>query len=658
MSASLDPGLVLLSISIAAIAAYSALSTTERLQNVQTRSARRVWFGFGSVAMGAGIWTMHFVGMLAYEMPMQVHYDVAITALSIVPGILASAIALHMLRRPEPSWLKLNAGGLLMGAGIGAMHYTGMAAMVMPGLTVYDPTLFAVSILVAHGLATFALAARFRILRHTRATTRNGLVSAILMGCAVAGMHYTAMLASYHLPDPERAMATTSPVVDSFQLATAVSVVTGLLLGLSIIAGMVDRRIQGINLALLASRERTRVLLDTIAEGIVGFDAHGTMTTCNQAAADIFAVEPAQMIGRSFYDRLADADVEAIRVIIATYGQSNTKDLNRYREVEGRRPDGTCFPLQLAISYYEHDGEASFAAILRDLSDQQELEARLLQSQKLESIGQLAAGIAHEINTPAQFVGDNLEFIEDSVTDLGPIFDKLTELTADGDERIEIGPLREATEQADVEFLRKELPLAVSQSRDGVARIAEIVRAMKDFSHPGAEGFQSIDLNRALESTATVARNEWKYVAEIAFDLDASLPPVTCHAGEINQCVLNILVNAAHAIGDRREESDPLGHICIRTRNEGDHALIEIQDDGGGIPESAQSKVFDPFFTTKGVGRGTGQGLSIAYASIVDRHQGSLDFTVEPDVGTTFHIRLPLDGRANPEGTTPEETSA
>lgn len=647
MPASLDPGMVVLSITIAAVAAYSALSTTERVQNTEHPTARGLWFVGGSVAMGTGIWTMHFLGMLAYEMPMDVDYDLGITAISIVPGVLASAIALHVMHGPKPSWLRLNVGGLLMGGGIGAMHYTGMLAMVMPAITVYDPLLFGLSILVAHGLATLALATHFRLDRRAASSIRARLASAGLMGCAVSGMHYTAMLAAYHLPAPSPG-APTADLLTPLQLGIGVSVATGLILSVSILSAIVDRRLQGVTLELEASKERTATLLETIAEGIIGFDAEGTVSTCNAAAARIFDIDAQATIGQSFFDRLAENDVLAVQVVMSAYGRDNSGDLNRYREVEGRRSDGATFPLQLALSRYDHAEGASFAAILRDLSEQQALETQLLQSQKLESIGQLAAGIAHEINTPSQFVGDNLEFIEDSLSDMEPLFEKLCELAGSEDAQTDAGPLRDAVEAADLDFARKELPQAVTQSRDGIARIAEIVRAMKDFSHPGAEGFQSIDLNRAVESTATVARNEWKYVSEVEFDLDPSLPTVTCHAGEINQCVLNILVNAAHAIGDRRGDTGPLGHIKISTRRDGEYALIEIQDDGGGIPEEAQPRVFDPFFTTKGVGRGTGQGLSIAYASIVERHRGEIDFTVEPGVGTTFHIRLPLAVETTP----------
>jgi len=277
-----------------------------------------------------------------------------------------------------------------------------------------------------------------------------------------------------------------------------------------------------------------------------------------------------------------------------------------------------------------------------------EAQAHLLEGQKLESIGQLAAGIAHEINTPAQYVSDNLEFLANSFGELGELLKKYRLLQAAA-ESGDISPERvsevsEAAEAADVEFLEEEIPRALSQSREGIGRVTHIVGAMKEFSHPGTLEKQPIDLNRAIDSTVTVARNEWKYVAELELDLDAALPAVPCLAGEFNQVVLNIVVNAAQALtGAQPEGSDELGTIRIRTAREGDEwAVIEISDTGPGMPEGIRSKIFDPFFTTKEVGKGTGQGLAIARSVVVDKHGGTIEAISQGGEGTTFRIRLPL----------------
>lgn len=648
MTGTLSPGLVLLSVSIAALAAYSSLLTTERVVHARTALSRRTWFVAGSLAMGFGIWTMHFVGMLAYEMNMPVAYDMSITALSLLPGIGASAVALHIMRGSNPSWLRLNVGGLLMGGGIGTMHYLGMTAMVMQANTVYEPRMFAFSILVAHGLATLSLAAKLRF-HHVFRFDRAGLAaSALLMGLAVAGMHYTAMMASFHFHDMDRVVP--SNVLSPGQLGLGVWIATGLILGLSIISSIIDRRLQGVTLNLRASEEWTKAILEAAADGIVAFDKAGEISAFNHAAAEIFGVDGSNAIGRKFDDLFDENDRDAVRAWIATYGFGDDKTLRRPREVSGKRSNGDHFPLVMTVSRFTVNEDLAFAAMMRDISEQREIESKLLQAQKLESIGQLAAGIAHEINTPAQFVSDNLEFLDDSLADLVEILESvdavLEETGSEQAEATALPPslitLRESAQRADIDFLIKELPGAVAQSRDGISRVAEIVKAMKDFSHPGAEGFQTVDLNRSIESTVTVARNEWKYVAEVELDLADDLPTIPCHAGEIKQCILNIVVNAAHAIEQHREGTATLGKVRISTLLEDDYARVLIEDDGGGIPETARARVFDPFFTTKGVGKGTGQGLSIAYQSIAEKHGGILDFEVEDGVGTRFSIRLPL----------------
>jgi signal transduction histidine kinase len=211
-----------------------------------------------------------------------------------------------------------------------------------------------------------------------------------------------------------------------------------------------------------------------------------------------------------------------------------------------------------------------------------------------------------------------------------------------------------------VEYLTAEIPNAIAQSLEGVERVAKIVRSMKDFSHPGGETKQAVDLNRALESTLTVCRNEWKYVAEAVTDFDPDLPLVTCLPGECNQVFLNLIINAAHAIGDKLAgRPDDKGAITIATRRDGDRAEIRIIDTGTGIPEKHHARIFDPFFTTKEVGRGTGQGLAIAHCVITEKHGGTIHFETEIGRGTTFVVRLPISGEPSPpKGPEDERTNS
>jgi two-component system NtrC family sensor kinase len=240
-------------------------------------------------------------------------------------------------------------------------------------------------------------------------------------------------------------------------------------------------------------------------------------------------------------------------------------------------------------------------------------QAELVQAQKLESVGRLASGIAHEINTPIQFVSDNVYFLRESLSDV-------------------------------IELLQRHRGLrgrALERCTDGLGRVATIVRSMKEFAHPSQKQKTLADLNHALASTLIIAKNEYKYVADVETDY-GEVPLVLCHPGELNQVFLNLIVNAAHAIESVVQGSDRRGTIRVVTRHEGGVVRISVSDTGTGIPESIRDHIFDPFFTTKEVGKGTGQGLSIARSVVIDKHGGSLTFESTLGVGTTFHVRLPL----------------
>lgn len=274
------------------------------------------------------------------------------------------------------------------------------------------------------------------------------------------------------------------------------------------------------------------------------------------------------------------------------------------------------------------------------------MEIQLRQAQKLEAIGQLAAGIAHEVNTPTQYVGDNARFIEDSWTIVAKILRSHEELLqAFKENKLTPEMLVQAEElvaSADLEYLYDQVPAAVKAALEGVERVAKIVRAMKEFSHPGSKEKTMADLNKAIESTATVARNEWKYVADLKLALDPGLAAVPCFLGEFNQSILNLVINAAHAIGDVvKDKPGAKGTITIETRRDGNDAEVRVTDTGGGIPETVRPHIFEPFFTTKGVGKGSGQGLSLVYGSIVKKHGGTVTFETQVGHGTTFILRLP-----------------
>ena len=302
--------------------------------------------------------------------------------------------------------------------------------------------------------------------------------------------------------------------------------------------------------------------------------------------------------------------------------------------------------LEQAVVERTREIQAANQALQSQISERKLLESQLVQAQKLESIGQLAAGIAHEINTPIQYIGDSIEFLRSGVASLDEVLVQYRQLLHTLPEVGATGEVLERAkameEAAELDFFHTEIPRAFERSFDGLARVSKIVRAMKEFSFPDAHEHSYANINHALETTLVVARNEYKLLASIETRF-GELPDVKCNVSELNQVFLNLIVNAAHAIQESGK-SAATGVIAIRTSAARGMVEVAIGDNGCGIAPEHANKIFDPFFTTKEVGRGTGQGLSIARAAVVTRHGGQLDFETKVGQGTTFFVRVPVDG--------------
>ncbi|MTD28563.1 sensor histidine kinase [Erwinia sorbitola] len=277
-------------------------------------------------------------------------------------------------------------------------------------------------------------------------------------------------------------------------------------------------------------------------------------------------------------------------------------------------------------------------------------QTQLLQAQKMESIGQLAAGIAHEINTPTQYVSDNVGFVKGATVSLLKLLDAALLLADTARVKMADDPVMAefdaALKRSKMDFLRRQIPGALDESLEGLGHIAKIVSAMKEFSHPSLDKKERVDIREVINTTVTVARNEWKYVAELETQFAENLQPVPCLRDMIGQAILNLVVNAAHAIADTIKEGvREKGRIIISTALDGEYMEIRVKDDGSGIPAAIRERIFDPFFTTKAVGKGTGQGLAIVYSTVVDKHNGRISCESEEGVGTTFILRLPLNSQ-------------
>jgi len=383
--------------------------------------------------------------------------------------------------------------------------------------------------------------------------------------------------------------------------------------------------------ALAHERNVLRTMIDLIPAFIYAKDVHSRFTACNKLVADRMGAEPDDLIGKTDFDFFPREHAERFFADEQALIKSGIPLID-HEEIAFDKVRGVDRVI-LTSKVPLRDAAGNLTGIVGtgyDITDRKDAEERLASMDRHESIGRLAAGVAHEINTPIQFLNDSACFIREGVTELLAYIDRLHAATTVRPEGSD-----------DVEYMREELPPAMLRVAEGLARITETVRSMKDFSHADQAEMSAVDLNRAINSTLIVARSEYRDVADLETDL-GEIPPVACHGGQINQVVLNLVVNAAHAIGDALKGTGGRGRIVVRTRLENERVVISIGDTGGGIPEAIRARIFDPFFTTKEVGRGTGQGLSVSRNVVVKGHGGELDFITELGKGTTFFVRLPI----------------
>lgn len=367
--------------------------------------------------------------------------------------------------------------------------------------------------------------------------------------------------------------------------------------------------------------QRMKDAINQAAEGIAILDEGLKIVFINDAYAQILETDADALLDRLHPDH--ELLTEGLR-----NESGDVLDVSRQSSL------GADQSLELSIGRVQGE-ESDYVVVCRDHTERKQMETNLLQAQKLESIGQLASGIAHEINTPAQYTNDNVQFFNDAWEDLAPLLNWVKEKAEDDQ------ALADICEDADLEYLEDEVPTALKQAGQGLQQIKSIVLAMKNFAHPGVDDKEQTNVNAAIEDTVTIAKNEWKYVADVKTDLCADIPEVPAVRSALNQVWLNMIVNASHAIADVVGDSGEKGEIRITTRALEDVVEIQISDTGSGMPEEIKARIFDPFFTTKGVGSGSGQGLAIAHNVITEQHGGSIQVDSAPGAGTTFRILLP-----------------
>lgn len=409
---------------------------------------------------------------------------------------------------------------------------------------------------------------------------------------------------------------------------------------------MLERTLELSSQELFEANSQMRAVFDSIPDLLFRLDQQGMILDFKTGVDMDALLQTKEPIGRLIQDCiLTKVGPSFLDILHKVSGEKNVITIEYTQEIAG------------AMGYYEIRLapllEKQIIAIIRNIGDRKKaeqerklIEVQLRNLQKMESIGHLAAGIAHEINTPTQYVGDNTRFFKESFESIQQVLLDFKELLAAA-EKNTITPallqsVEKSIEDADLDYRLEQIPLAINETLEGVDRVTKIVRSMKEFSHPGGKEKSMADLNSAIESTISVARNEWKYLADLKLDLDQNLPRVLCFLGEFNQVILNLIINAAHAINDVVKDTGTKGMIMVSTKQAGNDVEVRVGDTGAGIPEAIRSHIFEPFFTTKEVGKGTGQGLSVAYSSIVQQHGGTITFESEVGKGTTFIIRLPI----------------
>jgi len=391
-------------------------------------------------------------------------------------------------------------------------------------------------------------------------------------------------------------------------------------------------------------REKIKSIFDNLPFVLISLDEGGLVRCWNSMAEILFNIRRPEAIGRPFRDLAARLNwTEVMQSVDSTF--QNPEFDNMHKEVRYMRNDGSTGFMDLRVLNFLDLSDPSSQMVLvvgNDITDFKIMQGQLGQAQKLEAIGQLASGIAHEINAPAQYVSDNLRFLRDSFSPLSEVLDQLRgiyEQTKPDLPRETVERTEELLENADLDFLLEEVPYALDQGAEGMDRISRIVLSMKQFAHPGDEEKTWLDLNNIIRNAVTVTRNAWKYDADIDLNLQKDLPEIRAIRGGINQVLLNTIVNAADAIKEKGEKE---GLISISTQAGSEMVTIRISDTGTGMPEKVRERIFDPFYTTKEVGKGTGQGLSIVHSIVVDQHGGNIMVDSAPGEGTTFTISLPI----------------
>ncbi len=655
MTGTYDAKLVVLSIAVAALASYSALGVVERMSISRGARSRLTWHLIGATAMGCGIWTMHFTAMLALSLPVPVSYDLGLTALSVAPAIAGSACALHFMAQSSSGFLRLQLGALLMAVGIGLMHYTGMDAMQMQAAMRYDAVLFAVSILVAHVLASLALYIRFRIADSVGRRRFTPILGAAAMGCTVAGMHYTAMAAAtYYDSGSGHAMAVAgvSPIV----LATVIASMTTLFLGLTIIGVLIDRRMEEINRSLRSSEDRRRTVLQTMLDGLMTVDAAGMIESVNPAAERMLGFERNALVGQCQHASIHHSRPDGTPYPKEDSPIHDTLANGTVQEVESDvfwRCDGSSFPVEyISTPMYEEARLIGAVVTFRDISrrkqaeqERSELHRQLLDISRQAGQAEIATGVLHNVGNVLNSVTVSVSVVAERIKQSRSInlskasgmleenaADLAAFLTEDARGRRLPGYLKELATHLESE--RGSMLQEFESIGDNIAHIKEIVARQQSFAS-GTGQSEPVAVMELLDSA--VAMNVGaRHGIELVRDY-ADLPAMVLDKHRVLQIVVNLIRNAKQSVNEQDPECKQIT-LSVSPVESG-RFRIRVTDNGKGIRGEDLTRVFEYGFSTKRGGHGF--GLHSAANAATEMGGSLICHSEGPGKGATFELEIP-----------------
>ena len=692
--------LVIISIIIAIIASYTMLNLAGRVAKGKGL-VRVTWLFGGAISMGFGIWSMHFIGMLAFKAPVAISYDLLIVSVSILPAIAASGIALFLVSRPTIGFVQLMGGSLCMGLGIAFMHYFGMTAIKVPLTIEYNPKLVVLSLAIAITVSLIALFLAF----HLRSEcipwyALKQMVASIFMGMAVPTMHYTGMLAFHFIPDSKIEISEIpSSTKDANFLAIAVSLGTIIILGLALLTIFFDRRIS----AEENIRRQLQTILEAIKVGVLVTGGESEIYTNNQAILNLLGVTKEQL-QQQWKDYIDNINTN----VVSEYKSSN---INSVFEAIAKNQSLSNLVISFHHSITENktwllvnavpieNNESQLTQVIYTFSDITELkqkeealvesetknrilaeiatnqaqqlsktieelkltQTQLVQQEKMSSLGRMVAGIAHEVNNPVTFIHVNLTHARAYIKDLVGLL-KLYRIQYP----IPTPEIQKFIEEIEFDYITSDLKQLFSSMEIGTNRIRDIVLSLRNFSRLDEAQMKPVDIHEGLDNTLLLLRHRLKANSQfpeiiICKNYDI-LPLINCYPGQLNQAFMNILENAIDVLRktsqfcqmnfERKNLTNCIGKLIEKTKIppiiyistqfiEKSRVKISILNNGPTIPESIRDQIFDPFFTTKPVGQGTGLGLSISYQVIV-KHGGTLKCISEPKAGVEFQIEIPV----------------